>query len=628
MKTIFTRLHLFPGYPWMRLPVLALFFACCYAVPLSAQVSIGVPNPDPSAMLDVSATNKGMLIPRLTTAQRNAIAAPATGLQIFNLDDKCTDLYDGTNWIKNCGLRQVAIGDSSGTNVWVQKANFGGAARQIAVGFSIGAKGYIGTGMDTPGVFKKDFWEYDPATNVWTQKSDFGGTARAGAVGFSIGTKGYIGTGTDALGFKSDFYEYDPGANTWTAKSNFGGAAREGAVGFSIGTKGYIGTGYNPGYLSDFWEYDPVVNSWTPKANFGGTARSYAVGFGMGSKGYIGTGSGTMGYKNDFWEYNPTTNVWVQKADVGGGIRALSTGFSIGNKGYIGSGSNNLGQSKDFWEYDLISNTWTQKADAGNIIRSLTVGFSIGQKGYIGTGNYDGGVVNDFWQYTPTVPAPVYATPLPAGGASSISDGAWTINGPTVYNSNTGNVGIGTGSPAAKLDVTGKTRTTDLQVTGGTPGAGKVLTSDASGNAAWSGGGVIAQTGLMQGNSGTAIPLAASVNEFFGPTITLTLAANQRVVIVMAAGLGRNAAGSSQFNLDIGARIGAGPVLSATGGGYIVNQPVFTASGGRQTYTMIATFKPGIPSTYQIGCSINCTTASYLNSNDWATGYYMIINEN
>ena len=41
----------------------------------------------------------------------------------------------------------------------------------------------------------KDFWEYDPVANTWTQKADFGGAARDSAVGFSIGSKGYIGTG-------------------------------------------------------------------------------------------------------------------------------------------------------------------------------------------------------------------------------------------------------------------------------------------------------------------------------------------------------------------------------------------------------------------------------------------------
>lgn len=56
-----------------------------------------------------------------------------------------------------------------------------------------------------------------------------------------------------------------------------------------------------------------------------------------------------------------------------------------------------------------------------------------------------------------------------------------------------GNIGIGTISPTQKLDVIGTVKTTGLQVTGGTPGVGKVLTSDANGVGTWqtsaSGGG-------------------------------------------------------------------------------------------------------------------------------------------
>ena len=66
----------------------------------------------------------------------------------------------------------------------------------------------------------KDFYEYDPATNTWTQKADFGGTGRYYAAGFSIGSKGYIGTGGLVLLFK-DFWEYTPATaqtpGTWTA---------------------------------------------------------------------------------------------------------------------------------------------------------------------------------------------------------------------------------------------------------------------------------------------------------------------------------------------------------------------------------------------------------------------------
>jgi hypothetical protein len=50
-----------------------------------AQVAINTDNsaPDPSAMLDVKSTTKGLLAPRMTLAQRNAIVSPATGLVVF-----------------------------------------------------------------------------------------------------------------------------------------------------------------------------------------------------------------------------------------------------------------------------------------------------------------------------------------------------------------------------------------------------------------------------------------------------------------------------------------------------------------------------------------------------------------
>ena len=51
-----------------------------------AQVGIGTTTPDNSAALDVESTNKGLLPPRMTEAERNAITAPATGLMIY-----CTD---------------------------------------------------------------------------------------------------------------------------------------------------------------------------------------------------------------------------------------------------------------------------------------------------------------------------------------------------------------------------------------------------------------------------------------------------------------------------------------------------------------------------------------------------------
>lgn len=51
-----------------------------------------------SAMLDVKSTDKGMLIPRLSTAQRTAISAPVEGLFVYDTDFKRFYYYNGSDW--------------------------------------------------------------------------------------------------------------------------------------------------------------------------------------------------------------------------------------------------------------------------------------------------------------------------------------------------------------------------------------------------------------------------------------------------------------------------------------------------------------------------------------------------
>ena len=308
-------------------------------------------------------------------------------------------------------------------NSWARKADLGGAARYGATSFSIGSKGYIGTGVTGNGNVK-DFWEYDPSTNTWTQKADFGGSARYGATGFSIGGKGYIGTGVTGNSNVRDFWEYNPVLNAWTKKADFGGVARELATGFSIGSKGYIGTGFvgSNVFAKDFWEYDPLTDIWTQKADVGNAERYAAVGFSIGNKGYIGTGqvafNGGSYLAKDFWEYNPASNTWNQKADFGGAGRNFATSFSIGTKGYIGTGRVST-STKDFWEYNPSANVWTQKPDFGGTARDIATSFSIGAKGYIGTGLSASVKYNDFWEYD-------------AGYSYSWSPGGQTISSITV----------------------------------------------------------------------------------------------------------------------------------------------------------------------------------------------------
>lgn len=68
------------------------------AYPVLAQVGIGTQTPDNSAILELFSTEKGLLIPRMNSTQRLAIANPANGLLVY--DENLSKLYffDGTDW--------------------------------------------------------------------------------------------------------------------------------------------------------------------------------------------------------------------------------------------------------------------------------------------------------------------------------------------------------------------------------------------------------------------------------------------------------------------------------------------------------------------------------------------------
>ncbi|KXK56556.1 MAG: hypothetical protein UZ07_CHB004001393, partial [Chlorobi bacterium OLB7] len=51
-------------------------------VDINGHMGIGTLSPDPAAILDLTSTTAGLLVPRMTTAQRDAIPAPPNGLLI------------------------------------------------------------------------------------------------------------------------------------------------------------------------------------------------------------------------------------------------------------------------------------------------------------------------------------------------------------------------------------------------------------------------------------------------------------------------------------------------------------------------------------------------------------------
>jgi hypothetical protein len=70
----------------MTMKTYSLLFFSLFALFGYAQTGIGTTAPNASAKLEVAATDKGFLLPRMTATQRGAIASPANGLLVYQTD--------------------------------------------------------------------------------------------------------------------------------------------------------------------------------------------------------------------------------------------------------------------------------------------------------------------------------------------------------------------------------------------------------------------------------------------------------------------------------------------------------------------------------------------------------------
>jgi hypothetical protein len=87
------------------LALLLLLTVRCYL--FGQSVGIGTNNPNASAALDVVSTTGGILPPRLTSTQRDAIQLPADGLIIFNTTTKSMEFFSNGVWT-NIATGQVS----------------------------------------------------------------------------------------------------------------------------------------------------------------------------------------------------------------------------------------------------------------------------------------------------------------------------------------------------------------------------------------------------------------------------------------------------------------------------------------------------------------------------------------
>lgn len=87
-----------------KLLLIIMLFISTFVYSQGVAINNDGSNADPSAILDVKSTDKGIIFPRMTEAQRNAVSG-VDGLIIFNITSGCINYYFNGDWYENCGTK-------------------------------------------------------------------------------------------------------------------------------------------------------------------------------------------------------------------------------------------------------------------------------------------------------------------------------------------------------------------------------------------------------------------------------------------------------------------------------------------------------------------------------------------
>jgi N-acetylneuraminic acid mutarotase len=438
--------------------------------------------PNPSAMLDVSSTTKGFLPPRMTTAQRTAIASPVDGLMVF---DTNTQSY----WFKQSGGWVSLSASSSGSGV---------PTSGILLSTENDNQNLIGAGYQRDGFVYMNKYASNN-TNTWA-KSINTGTSNTltsintvgGHTALWTGTKMLLWGGGSGSSYLNNGYLYDPYTDTNFETTQTGVPfARVGHVAVWTGSKmivwGGIG-GYGssgPSNATGGGVYNPSTNTWSSIANWSFSTPNDR-GFNQTTAVWTGTEMIVWGgrmdialtmplLKNVGGRYNPNTNTWTTVSNTNAPTaRRSHVSVWTGSKMIIWGGYSDLTsintQVMTGGIYDPATDTWTSMSNT-----NAPTGFTPQTAIWTGTEMvvfYDSpSIAKYLYRYNPATnvwtTSPAF---YPASNAnfSTIFTGTKIIyfgggyNGVTVYDVNTNtfdpfSVTLPAGYPVASIPFSGHT---------------------------------------------------------------------------------------------------------------------------------------------------------------------------
>ncbi len=264
---------------------------------IEKSVGIGTPNPDSTALLDLTSTTQGLLLPRMNTAQRNLIGSgPPAGLMIYNNDSGANrvEYYNGTTWTAGGDTFWAANGND------IYNTNYN--------------TGNVGIGTSTPNA------TLQINGSISRQGTTLNGTAAEKLTQVNLG----INSTTD-----KSYSNINGGYQNSTVYGNYAAV-----IGYSN-----IGGGYNNVTTTD---YNTIGGGSTNKSGnvFPG---SCVVGGGQSNKAYNTYSAVIGGYNNQANGYCGTIaggsgNYALSTSTVGGGYNNQS----IGTMAIIVGGSTNI----------------------------------------------------------------------------------------------------------------------------------------------------------------------------------------------------------------------------------------------------------------------------------------------
>ncbi|NQU33396.1 MAG: hypothetical protein HQ521_09195, partial [Bacteroidetes bacterium] len=503
-----------------------------------AQVAINTTgaNPSASAILDLSSDSKGLLIPRMATNQRLMNTSPVVGLLVFDTDYN-SFFYYTNQWVQLTASELMGIdglsdaktdaaslfmGNGSGTNdggtssitaVGINSLYFNTwGTKNTAIGTSAmldNTTGYHGTGVgyealgnNTTGIYNSAFGSGALRDNTTGENNVgvgllAGGYNKTGSNNTSIGA--YSGTGSLGVSVSGCVY-IGKGAGSYNNQDNklfitntSGGTPLIGGD-FSTDQVDINGTikitGGTPGSGKVLTSDADGLSSWETPAAYASSIDDLSDAKTDASSVFLGSGSGIV----DDGTNNANTALGTESLNANTtGATNTAIGRSSLTSNISGNGNTSLGS------YAMYNNT----VGASNIALGSSSLYSLQSSGWnvsignsamyyckTGENNVAIGTLSDYYNQTGSQNT-IIGCQAGHGVLSYNKSGSVMIGYQAGYNetgsnklyienSNSITPLIGGDFSTNQVDINGT-----IKITGGSPGGGKVLTSDADGDATW-----------------------------------------------------------------------------------------------------------------------------------------------